>query len=341
MLKNFSPTNESHLRSALRNLTAAVLLLLAFAVTASAYTLVFRDGRRIEIPSEFTVTRTMLTYEISPGFTKTMQTVLIDVAATERANNEAPGSFFKHTEEAPVATEPVLKASRTLTNRDLATVRQRRIASEQAYESRRTELGLPTVEETRNRQEAEGAALRAQFREESVAKAREESYWRGRARELRTEIATVDTQINYLRGRVSELNESSLNNRSWVTGVYPLWPNNRPWSGNGRWGSLPNQGLPGYRPARPVIGLGLPSPYGYPGGYGYPGTYGYPGAYGYPGGYGYPSGPFDNNGFSSDPAELNSRLDDLLVRRAGLAAQWRTLEDEARDARVPQVWLEP
>src|SRR5256885_2201578 len=213
MLKNLSPTNEFHLRSGLRNVTAAVLLLLACAVTASAYTLVFRDGRRMEIPSEFTVTGTILTYEISPGFTKTMQTILIDVAATERANNEAPGSFFKHREEeAPVATEPVPKAVRTLTNRDLAAIRQRRIESEQAYESRRTELGLPTVEETRNRQEAESAALHAQLREGSVAKAREETYWRERARQLRTEIATGDTQINYLRGRVSEANESSLNN---------------------------------------------------------------------------------------------------------------------------------
>ncbi len=210
MLKNFSPTNESHLRSALRNSTAAVLLLLAFAVTASAYTLVFRNGRRMEIPSEFTLTRTTLTYEVSPGFSKTIQLILIDVAATERANNEAPGSFFKHPEESPVATQPSSQTSRTLTNRDLAAVRQRRIESEQAYERRRKELGLPTVGETRSRQEAEGAALRAEFREESVAKAREETHWRERARELRTEIAMTDNQINYLRGRLNEVNESCI-----------------------------------------------------------------------------------------------------------------------------------
>src|SRR5712664_2089790 len=126
---NLSPTNESHLRSALRNLTATVLLLLACAVTASAYTLVFRDGRRLEIPSEFTLTRTTLTYESSPGFSKTMQLILIDVAATERANHEAPGSFFKHAEETPTVTQPAPQpapqARRTLTNRDLAAVRQR------------------------------------------------------------------------------------------------------------------------------------------------------------------------------------------------------------------------
>src|SRR5947207_3629522 len=136
MLKNLSLTNGFHLRRALTNFAVAASLLLMLAITASAYTLVLRNGQRLEIPSEFTLTRTTLTYEASPGFSKTMQLILIDVAATERANHEAPGSFFKHGEEAPVATEPVPKAVRTLTNRDLAAVRQRRIESERAYEKR-------------------------------------------------------------------------------------------------------------------------------------------------------------------------------------------------------------
>jgi hypothetical protein len=321
MWKSLSPKNGSHLRNACLRLTTAGALSLMLAVTAGAYTLVFRDGRRIEIPSVFTVTKTTLTYEISPGFNKTMQLILIDVAATERANNEQPGGFFKHAEEqSTVVSYPVVPATKTLTNRDLAAFRQRRIESEQAYEKRRVELGLPTVEETRRRQSMESADLRERQREKFAVAAREEAYWRERARELRTEIATVDAGISYLRGRVSELNESSLANRSWVTGIYPIWPNNR------RLGypQFPNGPLGGYRPARPIYGLGFPYPYGYPSGV-----------------YGYPSGPFDNFENSSEQADLAGRLDDLRVRRAGLMAQWRALEDEARDARVPQVWLEP
>jgi len=38
---------------------------------------------------------------------------------------------------------------------------------------------------------------------------------------------------------------------------------------------------------------------------------------------------------------LKSRLNDMLVKRAALSAQWQALEDEARDARIPQVWLLP
>jgi hypothetical protein len=329
---NLSPTNESHLRSALRNLTATVLLLLACAVTTSAYTLVFRDGRRMEIPSEFAVTRTTLTYEISPGFSKTMQVILIDVAATERANNEAPGSFFKHKEEAVVDNQSTPPASRTVTNRDLAAVRQRRIESEQAYETRRKELGLPTVEETRSRQAADGAILRAQIREENIAKAREETFWRERARALRTEIATVDAQISYVRGRLSEVNENSLNNLV-LTDVYPIWPNQP----SGR--SYPNYPYPSYPyPSYPYPSYPYPS-YPYPGSpYGFP-PQARPGL-GYPYPYGYPTAPY-NNDTDRQRADLTNRLDDLVTRRAGLAAQWRVLEDEARDARVPQIWLEP
>jgi hypothetical protein len=317
MLKNLSPKDGSRLRGALRNLAVAFALLLMLSITASAYTLVLRDGQRIEIPSEFTLTRTTLTYEISPGFSKTMQLILIDVTATERANHETPGSFFKHKEEqARVDTQPAPQATRTLTNRDLTAVRQRRIESAQAYEKRRTELGLPTVEETRRRQEEDSAALRVQIREENAARAREETYWRERARQLRTEIAMTDTQINFVRGRLNEVNESSLANRSWVTDVYPIWPNNRGRWGNGQWPPYPNYyPYPGYRPVRPVYGLGYP--------------------------YGYQPGPFDDFDNSRTRADLTNKLDDLLVRRAGLSAQWRALEDEARDARVPQIWLEP
>src|SRR5438445_11541682 len=128
MFKNLSPRNGFQLRSALVKLVVALALLVTLAITASAYTVVFRDGRRMEIPSEFTLTRTTLTYEISPGFNKTMLLSLIDVAATERANHEASGSFFKHREESPSddQSEPVARATRTLTNRDLVYVRQQR-----------------------------------------------------------------------------------------------------------------------------------------------------------------------------------------------------------------------
>lgn len=344
----FAHTWPQKLRHAFAQLSAIVTLGLLIAVSASAYTLVLRDGRRLEIPDEFILTRTTLTYEISPGFNQTLLMSLIDVRATERANGEPLGGFFTHRQEAdnapanntPANSQAARPAVRTLTNLDLDAVRQRRVESEQAYESRRKQLGLPTVEESRRRQDAEAAELRELARGKNEANARDEAYWKGRAHELRNQIAMVDSQIGYLRGRVYDANQQAMQNRSWVTGVYPTYRNG-PLYPNGPWGNFPNGRYPGNRPSGPIIGMGLPNIFGYPNIYGNPGTYGYPGPYGYPGTYGYPNGSMNNPPYTSDGVELNSRLDDLLVRRQGLAMQWRQLEDEARDARVPQVWLEP
>jgi hypothetical protein len=308
----------------------AVMLLLIYSIAASAYTLVFRGGLRSEIPDEFTLTRTTLTYEVAPGITKTILVKLIDVPATERANSQPYGSFFKRREQTPAdpqspqpspQSEPPTQAIKTVTNSDLAVFRRRRIESEKAYEKRRIQLGLPTVAESRRRQAAEEADFRAEMRERSLADKEEESYWRTRARELRAEIAAVNNQINYVRGRLNEVNETA-STVSW-TSTYQIW------SYNDLWG---NRRRPGNRPPRNI--LGPQYPYGYPNQY----PYGYPQ---YP--YGYPSGPYDDSreSASRERDDLTYRLNDLLIKRAGLASQWQTLEDEARDARVPQKWLQP
>ena len=372
MSRNRFLNNGVSVRSLLLKSGSVVVLICAFAVVAGAYTLVFRNGNRMEIPDEFTVTRTTLTYEISPGFQKTILVSLIDISATERANKEPWGSFFKRSQIAQQRaqaqqtlrpSEPATPATRTVTNSDLAAIRQRRLESEQAYEKRRLQLGLPTVAETRLRQQEEERIFRSELRDRAAANSREESYWRGRARELRTEIATVDNQLNYVRARLTEINESSRVTGS-VTQVYPNWPNYDPWSRNRRWGrrdrrqtTPPIFGPPQYPYGYPN-GYPGQNPYGYPGGqypntyppgqnpYGYPNQnpYGYPNQapYGYPNQnpYSYPTSPYDADK-SMQHADLTRRLDDLLMRRAGLVAQWRALEDEARDARVPQIWLEP
>src|SRR5689334_1682506 len=100
----------------LRKISIAGLLVLIFTFSASAYTLVFRDGRRIDISPEFTVTRTTVTFEVSPGFNQTVLLTIVDIPATERANNEKSGSFFKHRPEdqSQPAPTPVGPARMTL-----------------------------------------------------------------------------------------------------------------------------------------------------------------------------------------------------------------------------------
>src|ERR1051325_10933755 len=96
MLNKFSSDDQSYVGRILVRAVASAALLLIFAATSAAYTIVFRSGERLEISDEVTLTRAILTYEMVPRFNKTMLVTLIDVAATERSNLEAPGSFFKH-----------------------------------------------------------------------------------------------------------------------------------------------------------------------------------------------------------------------------------------------------
>src|SRR5712691_9065422 len=141
MLKKVLPIGSLYTRRLFARIAEAAILLLTLSVVASAYTIDLRDGRRIEVASDFTLTKSTLTYEIAPGISRTVQLILVDVAATERANNQAPGSFAKQAEQKlTTPAPPVLpRAQRTLTNRDLEAIQQRRIESERNYEKRRVE----------------------------------------------------------------------------------------------------------------------------------------------------------------------------------------------------------
>ena len=162
-----------------------MLFVVVTATVANAYTIVMRDGRKIEIPNEFTVTKTTLTYEVGSGIQITVQLSGVDVPATERANSEAPGAFLarasaprKITVSPAQARQP---AQRSITNRDLESFRRKRLEEEAAYERRRRELGLPTAEERRREiaeieDRTQETLLRMQEREQNS-----EAYWRSRS----------------------------------------------------------------------------------------------------------------------------------------------------------------
>ena len=315
--------------SLLTKVVFAFVLLIVVANSARAYTVVFRDGHKMEVPSVFMVTPTTLTYEAAPGINRTVQLILIDVSATERANNEAPGGFFKHAERSMVASAPALTrhAQHTLTNLDLEPIRQRRIESEQKYERRRIELGLPSIEETRRRQALEEESTLDLARRRAAAEANDQVYWRGRAAALRNEIVTVDAEINYLRARVGSVRQVPFITQGFVTGAVSFGQfggRSTMTQRAGRLGTqatptvapgLTNLGAVALRPSRPSRGFGF-SRSGF--------------------GAAFPVLPFV---YSDNSYDLSIRLNDLLQRRAGLEALWRELENEARIAKAPQVWL--
>jgi hypothetical protein len=166
-------------------LCAALFLFLTVTV-ANAYTVVMRDGRRVEIPNQFTVTDSTLTYDVGSGMQITIQLNTVDIAATERANGEVQGAFLKKA-NASVESAPQTRrttAERSITNADLEKFRRARLESEKQYETERQELGMPSLEERRREvTEIEDRTLE-QVRS---MRAQEEAYWRSRAEAMRAE----------------------------------------------------------------------------------------------------------------------------------------------------------
>jgi hypothetical protein len=213
-------------------------VILLVSVMASAYTIVMRGGKRIEIPAQFTVTRTTLSYEVASGINVTLQMAAIDVPATERANNEPPGALLKRASAnaalqsaRPAQDVPTSTKRRIVTNRDLETYARARRESEAAYERRRIELGLPSLEESRRRAQRDEAAL-----DEIIARRRQEeseNYWRERQAELQAEMAAA--RINALNSAYAE----------------PYWPDGFTGINNGAFGPFGSRFRFGFHPRFP------------------------------------------------------------------------------------------
>lgn len=306
----------------------AVLLFLACGViSANAYTLVMRDGRRVEIPDAFTVTNTTLTYEVSSGIQVTVQLSTVNIPATERANGEAYGTFLSKTNTATPAPAPPAQgrprqttrqtANRSITNADLEEYRRTRVASERAYEKRRQQLGLPSREASQRELAAVTQRTQEQLRNQRDQQLDGEAYWRGRASALRTEIATNDAQIAVVTQRLAELPVSySLGNYDtgpFGNGGYPTvinpypnypvfgnpFPNNR--RGNRRW----DRRFPRFPQTNVLIG------------------------------------PVDTYDYNEERLSLRTQLNELQMQRAALSVRWRDLEEEARRAGAYPGWLRP
>ncbi|HUQ33774.1 MAG TPA: hypothetical protein VM095_16755, partial [Pyrinomonadaceae bacterium] len=144
-------------------LACAVLLALLLPVAVCAYTVVLRSGRRLEVPANFTVTKLTLTYETAPGINITLLMASVDVEATERANNEPASSLLRRAQPQSQQPQAAANAAKTrarpsrreLTPRDIEAARRARAQSEQAYERRRVELNLPSLEDARRSTEEE------------------------------------------------------------------------------------------------------------------------------------------------------------------------------------------
>lgn len=178
----------------LRKLLVGVFVIAFAATAANAYTIVMRSGRQVEIPNTFTVTKSTLTYETAPGIQITLQLSTIDVAATERLNNQ-PGSLSLNAgKPATTSTGPpqesATRARRSITNQDLEAYRRARLEGER----QRKELGLPSAEERRKETEEIEDRLVEQAR--TMRSQEELEFWRNRTAQLEAQIGSLNNQVN-------------------------------------------------------------------------------------------------------------------------------------------------
>lgn len=359
-------------RAASRIVSVSVIILL-LGVVANAYTVIMLGGRRVEIPSRFVVTPATLTYQVTEGIQITIPMAAINIPATEKANNETPGSLLKRahlaTEESFVSRDSA--ARRTITNRDLETLVRRRRENEAAYEVRRKQLGLPSLEESRKREAAELDLVTTELAQKRIAERESEDYWRARAAALRTEMAVLDAELNYIRTRLDEVpfatpfgvSGGSFTSVGSIVG-FGNFRGGGSFGGGGNWGGrrFGNFGgggpLPGQMPQRPnlvgpPLGPQIRGRVGFGGGATQgqvlvnPGTFGLAGQIGI----GAPFGVWPNAtvfgptvqgyDFTYERSALITRFNELAAARAGLSARWRELEYEARRAGVAPGWLRP
>ena len=350
-------------------MVSVFLLIFMLVVSANAYTVVMRGGRRIEIPSQFVVNGATLTYETAPGFQITLQMTAIDIAATERANNEPPGSLMRRAqltpqsaqqpdEEITAQTARGTEARKTITNRELQAAMQRRRESEVAYENRRKQLGLPSVADSRKQAAVDSELMAVELEQRRVAKGESEAYWRERATALRTEIAVLDAEIAWIGSQLDEgaFPSNGLGNASisTVTSIDPfgtfgnLGRRSSRTYGDGRLNrrGMDGRGVfvgPGQNTRtrdRGRFGRGARRGRGPLDGF----IYARPGYGGqfptYPGvGIINPTEPAYD--YSYERSALITQFNELAAERAGMNARWRQLEEEARRAGAQPGWLRP
>jgi hypothetical protein len=335
----------STLRATAKQIGCVVGLLFVFCAVANAYTLVMRDGRRLEIPAQFIVTPSTVTYEVSPGMQITLNILAVDIPATERVNNEPQGSFVRRGTSVSGAAQitRTAPAKRTITNRELEPAMARRRASEIAYEKHRKEIGLPSSEESRRKAAAELTSFTNELREARTRQEETEAHWRERAFTLRSEIAAVDAELQYVRVQIDQPTFP------YATGAFPAAVSVSTVAGFGGIGGFGRHGGFGGGPHRPIFvapnagariafggtitrGQVFRNPLQRP----FPGNFG--------GGVlpvgGFPflgwGQPYD---YSYERSIMINRFNELSARRLALNARWRELEDEGRRAGVPPGWL--
>ena len=106
--------------------------------------------------------------------------------------------------------------TKTITNADLEKYRQKRLAAERDYEQNYDRMGFPSPEELQRQNEESQRDLIEYSEQLRAERVEDDNSYQADADALRSQIASVEAQINYLRG---ELNRNPNLGRVFLGGV--------------------------------------------------------------------------------------------------------------------------
>lgn len=215
----------------------AICLTIILPLVAQAYTLVLKDGKRIEVREQYRIVNNVAVFTLPEGNRFSLSLDKINIAATEMANGIDSGMFVKNSVEPPKVAansdnsdnkettnnatadeNEVAMASRPathkLTNNDFERYRVRReemnrdandrAAGKAAAQLTAQAVGGPPPSSTppgptpeRVKEEAAYAARREQEK-------KREEYWRTRSRALLTQMRVEEEQLNILQAQLEE-----------------------------------------------------------------------------------------------------------------------------------------
>jgi len=235
----------------MRRIILAVCILILLPMMAHAYTIVLKDGRRIEVQNQYRIVNEIAVFTLPEGNRFSISLQKINIAETELANGVEPGMFVKSATPPPKASDQPAKSaeeespiiagkrpgSHRITNKDFERYRARReeMARNTAAKSSKNEVGPADPKAAEVKPVLEQAKTEAERDSELLAKRRElekdkEEYWRGRSRPLLTQMRVLEDQIAIVAAQIDENKRNPLNQNNNVQiystqpGYYPYPP---------------------------------------------------------------------------------------------------------------------
>jgi hypothetical protein len=210
----------------MKRFLVALFLVAFLPLITQAYTIVLKDGQRIEVREKYRIVNDIGVFTLPEGNRFSVSIDKINISATELANGENEGSFFKNAAEPPkisdsaekkdkvlIDEDPIANSkpmARKITNSDFERYKVRReemikesssranAKNSQNSDSNNTQANNPNPAPT---QAERDAAFLADYRQREKNK---EDYWRGRSKALLTEMRVQEEQINSLQAQIED-----------------------------------------------------------------------------------------------------------------------------------------